>query len=110
MLEGIFGNKSAERILIHIFHYSESHGSEIATEFDMALNSIIQQLNRFELARVLISKEMGRSQVYSFNPTPPLLKPIKELIEIMHESISLSKRHKIFKTRRRPHRKGKLVQ
>ena len=110
MLEGIFGNKTAEKVLLHIFHYGESHGSAIATDFDMALNPIIQQLNRFELAGVLTSKEMGRSRVYSFNPKSPLLKPIKELIEIAYESISLSERQKIFKTRRRPRRKGKPIQ
>jgi len=110
MLEGIFGNKTAEKVLLHIFHYGESHASAIAKDFEMALNPIIQQLNRFELAGVLISKEMGRSRIYSFNPKSPLLKPIKELIEIAYESISLSERQKIFKTRRRPRRKGKPVQ
>lgn len=110
MLEGIFGNKTAEKVLLHIFHYGESHASAIAKDFEMALNPIIQQLNRFELSGVLISKEMGRSRIYSFNPKSPLLKPIKELIEIAYESISLSERQKIFKTRRRPRRKGKPVQ
>lgn len=110
MLEGIFGNKTAEKVLLHIFHYGESHASAVAKDFEMALNPIIQQLNRFELAGVLISKEMGRSRIYSFNPKSPLVKPIKDLIEIAYESISLSDRQKIFKTRRRPRRKGKPVQ
>lgn len=110
MLEGIFGNKTAEKVLLHIFHYGESHASAVAKDFEMALNPIIQQLNRFELAGVLISKEMGRSRIYSFNPKSPLVKPIKDLIEITYESIPLSDRQKIFKTRRRPRRKGKPVQ
>tara|TARA_B110001454_G_scaffold158569_1_gene147883 strand:- start:19158 stop:19490 length:333 start_codon:yes stop_codon:yes gene_type:complete len=110
MLEGIFGNKTAEKVLLHIFHYGESHASAIAGDFKMAHNPIIQQLNRFELAGILISKEMGRSRVYSFNPKSPLLKPVKELIEIAYESISISERQKIFQVRRRPRRKGKPVQ
>lgn len=110
MLEGIFGNKTAEKVLLHIFHYGESHASAIANDFKMTLNPIIQQLNRFELAGVLISKEVGRSRVYSFNPKSPILKPVKELVEIAYESISLSERQKLFHSRRRPRRKGKPIQ
>ena len=109
MLEGIFGNKTAEKALLHIFHYGESHASGIAKDFNMSLNPIIQQLNRFELAGVLVSKEAGRSRIYSFNPKSVFCRPLKEMIEIAYESISLNERQKIFKTRRRPRRKGKPV-
>lgn len=77
MLEKIFGNKTAEKVLLDIYHYGESHASGIAQDFDMALNLIIQQLNRFELAGVLISKEAGRSRVYSFNPKSPPMTELK---------------------------------
>lgn len=110
MLEGIFGNKTAEKVLLHIFHYGESHASAIASDFKMTLNPIIQQLNRFESAGVLISKNVGRSRIYSFNAKSPILKPVKDLIEIAYESISLSERQKLFQARRRPRRKGKPVQ
>lgn len=109
MLEGIFGNKTAEKILLHIFHYGESHASGIANDFKMALNPVINQLNRFELAGVLISKEIGRSRIYTFNSKSPLTKPVKNLIEIAYEGIPLSERQRIFQTRRRPRRKGKPV-
>lgn len=109
MLEGVFGNKTAEKILLHIFHYGESHASGIARDFEMSLTTILQQLNRFEAAGVLVSKEAGRSRIYSFNPKSPLTKPVKELIELAYESIPLSERQKLFQTRRRPRRKGKPV-
>lgn len=109
MLQGIFGNKTAEKVLLHIFHYGESHASGIAQDFDVALNPVIQQLDRFENAGVLVSKEVGRSRVYSFNPKSPLSRPIRELIEIAYEAIPLSERQKIFASRRRPRRKGKPV-
>lgn len=109
MLEGIFGNKTAEKVLLHIFHYGESHASAIARDFKVALNPIIQQLNRFESAGVLVSKEVGRSRVYSFNPKSALARPLEEMIAIAYESIPLSERQKIFQTRRRPRRKGKPV-
>ncbi len=109
MLEGIFGNKTAEKILLHIFHYGESHASSIASDFDVALNPIRQQLYRFELAGVLVSKQIGRARVYSFNPKSPLTKPTKELVALAYESISLPERQKLFHARRRPRRKGKPI-
>lgn len=109
MLEGILGNKTAEKVLLHIYHYGESHGSGISKDFGIALNPVIQQLNRFESAGILVSKEAGRSRIYTFNPKSPLVKPVRELIEIAYESIPLAERTKIFETRRRPRKKGKPV-
>lgn len=109
MLEGVFGNKTAEKVLLHIFHYGESHASAIASDFDTALNPVIQQLNRFENAGILVSKEMGRSRVYSLNPKSPFRKPIANLLEVAYESIPWDERQKIFRVRRRPRRKGKPV-
>lgn len=105
----MFGNKTAEKVLLHIFHYGESHASAIASDFKTSLNPVIQQLNRFENAGVLVSKEIGRSRVYTFNPKSPLKNPLQDLLEVAYESIPLSERQKIFESRRRPRRKGKPV-
>ena len=109
MLEGLFGNKTAEKVLLHIFHYGESHASAIAKDFDTSLNPILQQLNRFESAGVLVSKEAGRSRIYSFNAKSPLTKPLRSLVEVAYEAIPLSERQLLFQTRRRPRRKGKPI-
>jgi predicted transcriptional regulator len=109
MLEGIFGNKTAERVLLHLFHHGEAHASAIAQDFGVALNPIKGQLDRFESAGILVSKELGRSRVYSYNPKSSLVGPVRELIRILYESIPLKEREKIFSTRRRPRRRGKPV-
>ena len=109
MLEGIFGNKSAERVLLHVLHYGEIHASAIARDYEMALNPIKSQLDRFERAGVLVSKEMGRTRVYSFNPKSPLTAPVKNLVQLVYDSIPLKERERIFHSRRRPRRKGKPV-
>ena len=109
MLEGIFGNKSAEKVLLHIYHHGESHASAIAADFEVAINPIKQQLNRFEETGVLVSKEVGRSRLYSFNPKSAYTKPVQALLKIAYESISLKEKQKIFSARRRPRRKGKPV-
>lgn len=109
MLEGIFGNKTAERVLLHVFHYGEIHASAIAEDYRTAVNPIKGQLDRFENAGLLVSKVFGRSRVYSFNPKSVLVSPVKELLRIVYDSISLQDRQKIFGARRRPRRKGKPV-
>lgn len=109
MLEAVFGNKTAEKVLLHIFHYGESHASAISKDFELPLTPILNQLNRFEGAGILVSKEAGRSRVYSFNPKSPLKNPIHELIEIAYESIPIGERQVLFKKRRRPRKKGKPV-
>jgi hypothetical protein len=109
MLEGIFGNRTAEKALLHIYHYGEIHASAIAQDYGVALDPIKKQLERFEVAGVLSARQVGRSRVYSFNPKSPFVSPLKELLKIAYESIPLREREQIFATRRRPRRKGKPV-
>lgn len=109
MLKGIFGNKNAERVLLHIYHYGEVNGSAIAKDYKIALDPILKQLARFEEAGILLSKEVGRSRLYSFNPKSPFLKPVKEILELAYRSIPMKEREKLFQKRRRPRKKGKRV-
>ena len=109
MLEDIFGSKIAKQVLIHIYHNGESHASAIAEDFELALTSIIHQLERFERAGVLISKKVGRSRLYAFNPKSAYTKPIKTITEIAYEGIPLKERQRLFSNRRKPRRKGKPV-
>ena len=73
----------------------------------MALTPVLKQLNKFELAGVLVSKEIGKSRLYSFNPKSAFTKPIKEMLKIVYDSIPIKEKEKIFNKRRRPRRKGK---
>lgn len=109
MIEGIFGNKTAERVLLHIYHYGEIHASAIAQDYHLAITPIKAQLERFESAGILVSKEVGRSRLFFFNPKSVFVRPVKEIIKIAYESIPLKERELIFKTRRRPRAKGKPV-
>ncbi len=109
MLEGIFGNKTAEKVLLHVFHYGEIYPTAIARDYGLALDPIKRQLERFESAGVLVAKQVGRTRVFSFNPKSPYTKPIKELIQGVYQSIPLREKEKLFAQRRRPRLKGKPV-
>ncbi|WP_036090695.1 ArsR family transcriptional regulator [Leptospira sp. WS58.C1] len=109
ILEGVFGNKTAGRVLLHIFHYSEIHAAAIATDYNVAVTPIKNQLLRFEESGILTSKIVGKARVYLFNSKSVFVKPIKEILGIVYNTMPIFEREKLFSTRRRPRRKGKPV-
>ncbi len=108
-LETIFGNRTTERIFLHLFHYNEIHVRGIAADYNSTATPFLRQLNRLENVGILVSREVGRTRLYRFNPKSPYVTPLKKLVEILYESIPLQERERIFHTRRRPRRKGKPV-
>ena len=80
MLEGLFGNKSAEKVMLSIFNHGELHASAIAQLHSTALDPIKKQLERFEEAGFLTSRVVGRSRLYKFNEENPLTDPLRQLL------------------------------
>jgi len=109
MLEGIFGNKTAEKVLLYIHHHGESHTAAIAEDLLISKTAVKQQLQRFEQAGVLVSKEMGRTRIYFFNRKSALTRPVLDLVSIVYDTLSITEKEKIFRKRRRPRRKGKPI-
>lgn len=109
ILDGIFGNKTASRVLLHLFHYNEIHSAAIANDYQLAPTPIRLQLERFEKAGILVAKNVGRTRVFSFNQKSPFVKPIKVILEIFYNSLTIEEKERIFSERRRPRQKGKPV-
>ena len=108
-LHGIVGNQTAERVLLHLFHYGEIHPSAIAADYDTALTPVRRQLDRFERAGLVLSRLVGRSRLYEFNPKSPVATALRDLVRVVYEGIPLRQKEKIFSARRRPRRAGKPV-
>lgn len=109
MLETIFGNETAAKVMLYLFHYGEAYASGISNDMGITLSQVQKQLNRFEEGNILISKKVGTVRVYSFNPKLGIVKKLISLIEGFYSAIPLKEREKIFSVRRRPRRKGKEV-
>lgn len=109
VLDGIFGNKTASRVLLHLFHYSEIHSAAIAKDYQLAVTPIRMQLERFENAGILVAKNVGRTRVFSFNQKSPFVKPIKSILEIFYNSLTIEEKEVLFSVRRRPREKGKPI-
>ena len=91
MLEGLLGNKSAEKVMLAIYNNGELHASGIAQLYSTALDPIKKQLERFEEAGFLTTRVVGRSKLYKFNAENPMIKPLKQLLSIANKNMSLNK-------------------
>jgi hypothetical protein len=86
MLEPLLGSVNRERVLLFILARSEGYGREIARFFETDINPIQKQLEKLELGGILLSLSVGRTRLYSFNPSYPFL---DELIPLLEKALSL---------------------
>jgi len=109
MIETIFGNATAAKVMLYLYHYGEAYASGISRDMSITKSQVIKQLDRFEASGILVSKLLGRVRVYTFNPKLGVTKKLRELIGVFYEAIPLQEREEMFSERRRPRRKDKPV-
>jgi len=108
-LQDLFGGRAAEAVLLHAFHYGETYGRAASRDFEVSLESVQRQLDRFERAGAFISKRQGRTLVYSWNPKSRIASRLRDLVAIIHEGMSPRSKESLFSERRQPRRKDKPV-
>lgn len=108
MLEGIFGNATAEKVLLYLEWFDEGYASEIASLFgDMYASQVTLQLRRFENAGLLVSQSKGRARIYTWNPRYPFLDEVRALLSKATDFLPKNERQRFTGRRRRPRRAGK---
>lgn len=107
-LEALFGGKAATRVLLFIENYGDGYARRIARTFDMPVSEIQKQLGKFEVAGILVSRNVGTSRLYTWNPRDPALNGLRALLrDTLESGIPESTIKKYFRQRQRPRRKGK---
>ena len=109
MLETIFGNETVATILLNLYHYDGIHARAIARNMGKVHGGIVHQLDRLEAGGLLVSKEIGRTRVYMFNPKSPYTALVKQIIQITYDSLPPKLKEKIFSEHSRPRAKGKPI-
>jgi len=109
MIEVLLGSKNAERVLIYIFSREEGYPREIARFFNTDLKSIQKQLDKLEAGGVLVSRQVGRTRPYVFNPRYPFLNEIKSLLEKAFSFYPAKEQEALTMNRRRPRARGKSL-
>jgi hypothetical protein len=107
ILEPLLGSVNAERVLIYILARDEGYARAIARFFGADPDSIQKQLVKLESGGILISKEMGRTVIYRFNPRYAFLPELKQLLSRALEVYPAELIEKLQYSRRRPRRRGK---
>lgn len=107
MLEAIVGSTSAERVLLFLAAREEAYAAEIARTFATDLSPIQKQLERMERDGLLISRKVGRTRLYGFNPRNPFVPELKELLEKALSMCPQSLQQTLLLNRRRPRKKAK---
>jgi hypothetical protein len=107
MLASLLGSVNKERVLIYLTGRGRGYAREIARFFNAPLNPVQNALATLEAAGVLVSRTVGRTLEYEFNPRYPAR---SELTTLLKRALSLypaALREKLLLTRSRPRRKGK---
>lgn len=108
MLEGVFGNATAEKVLLYLEQFEEGYAFGIARAFDELPVSMVQrQLERLEAAGVLVSRLQGRTRVYSWSPRFAFERELRALLRKALGKLPAADRERYFTARRRPRRRGK---
>ena len=107
MLASLLGSVNKERVLVYLAARGRGYAREIARSYDAPLYPVQKAMEKLEEAGVLVSRSVGTTREYEFNPRYPAR---TELASLLDRAISLylaALRDKLLLTRSRPRRKGK---
>lgn len=108
MIDLLFGNATAEKVLLYLERYGEGYAKAIADTFDgVSLNMVQKQLARFERAGLLVSVLKGRTRLFLWNPRYPFLEDVRSILAKALRRLPDDERKRYFSQRRRPRRTGK---
>jgi len=107
MLEPIFGSKCREQVMQYILANNSGYGTEIKKFYSIGLDPVQKQLEKLEFGGVLVSQNIGKTIVYSFNPRYAFLEELKNLLLKAREFYKPELKEKLLMNRTRPRRQGK---
>jgi hypothetical protein len=80
MLEPIFGNGTAEKVLLFLEVHRQGYARELAQAFELPVSVVQKQLLRFERGNVLASRTVGRTRVFELNPAYAFAAELRALL------------------------------
>jgi DNA-binding transcriptional ArsR family regulator len=108
MLKDIFGNATAEKVLLYLEQFGEGYARQIASNFDeLPVSMVNRQLHRFERAGVLVSQPQGNTRMFRWSRRSPFVKPLRELLRKALQALPEQELQRYFVRRRRPRVAGK---
>jgi DNA-binding transcriptional ArsR family regulator len=107
MIEAIVGNATVEKVLLFLQTYGHGYAREISETFRLPLSQVQKQLRRLEDGGVVVSRRLGRTRLFEWNPRYPFLRPLRELLAEVLRYVPEDELQRYYRQRRRPRREGK---
>ncbi len=109
VLEALFGSRSAAQVLLFIEAYGSGHANRMAKIYETPVNGMYRQLRRLEDAGVLVSRMVGSSRVFEFNPRNPTVRHLREFLAEELTALPEDEVKAFYRQRQRPRRTGKVL-
>jgi DNA-binding transcriptional ArsR family regulator len=103
MLSILFNSALREKILLYLVERGEAYSLELAKNFAANLFAVQNQMRRLEEAGILVSRNIGKTRMYTLNPRYFLK---KELIALMKKNLAALPKEEIRKYYRPGKRPG----
>jgi DNA-binding transcriptional ArsR family regulator len=108
MLDELFGNPTAAKVLTFVAMNRESYAQELADRFGLSLSTVQNQLLRLAEGGVLVAVERGRTRLYSLNPRFVVARDLEAMLRRAVEFMPDRERDR-YVARRRPRARGKRL-
>ena len=108
MLDALFGNPTAAKVLTFVAVNREGYARELADRFALALSTVQNQLRRLEEGGILVAVDRGRTRLYSLNPRFALARDLESMLRRAVDYMPERERER-YSARRRPRSAGKRL-
>lgn len=108
MLDALFGNRTAAKVLTFVALNRDGYAQELADRFDVSLSAVQNQLARLAEGGVLVSVARGRTRLYSLNPRFAVARDLEAMLRRAVEYLPERERE-LYIARRRPRARGKRL-
>lgn len=109
MIEAIVGSEGAERVLLFLAARNTGYPREIANTWSMDVSTVQNQLLRMERDGLLVSRTVGRTRVFEFNPRYAFKNEVKALLNKALTQLPPGVQEQLTLHRKRPRRTGKTL-
>jgi|SRR5579884_3449843 len=107
MLANLLGSVNKERVLVYLAARARGYARQIARFFEAPVYPVQNALDKLEAAGVLVSRNVGRTREYEFNPRYPARRELARLLDRALALYPPATRDRLLLVRSRPRRKGK---
>lgn len=88
MLESLCGNKNVQKILLFLLVNGKCYGTQLQRALGSPLTPLQKALLRLERGGIILSEYEGKTRLYQFDPSYPLLPELQQLLKKAYTLLS----------------------